>query len=105
MNSNATIISQDPTINSHNKAVYLQKKRELLKNLGELYPEMQILIMALEETRIKPILLVPVVKMLSNLDLGNGFGAVNIVMHDHNITTITGKESIMVNEKITLPLT
>lgn len=101
MNSQTTIVEQDPALKIHNLEVLVKKKKELIDALGVLDPELHILIMALSETRIRPILLVPVVKMLSNLDMGNGFGAVNIVMHDHNITTITGKESIMVNEKIT----
>jgi len=94
MNSNVTITSQDPTFAPNNRKVFL-------KALQETYPELSFLLMALEETQVKPILLVPVVKMLSNLDISKGYGSVNIIMRDHVITHIKAEETIVVEESVT----
>lgn len=65
-------------------------------------PDIYLLNMVLSETKIDPRILIPVIKMLGNMDMGNGFGAVNIIMRDHSVTMIKGEESIVVNTKVSL---
>ena len=58
--------------------------------------------MALEETDVNTMVLPKVIRGISNLDAGTGFGKVSIYMSNHKITQIKTEESDQVNDDATI---
>jgi len=69
------------------------------KMMSEVYPELYFVKIALEETGVNPLILPKIIRSLSNLALGTGFGKVQVFMQKTVITQIKGEESINVNER------
>lgn len=67
--------------------------------LSDVYPELAFIKIALEETGVNPLILPKIIRSLSNLALGTGYGKVQVFMQQTIITQIKGEESINVNER------
>ena len=71
-----------------------EKYLEVLRTLD---PELYIIKMALEETGVNAMILPRVIRMLSNLDIGSGYGEITILMKARMVTQIKGNESDVLN--------
>ena len=74
-----------PTIEQMNTNTYYEV-------LSTFDPELYLIKIALEETRVNPALIPPVIRAISNLAIGSGYGRVNIYMQEKRITSIDGEE-------------
>jgi len=68
--------------------------------LKKVYPDLWFIKMALDETHINPLIVPKILRSLSNLALGTGFGKVQVFMQQTVITQIKGEESINVNQSV-----
>lgn len=81
-----------PTVEAAN----LQKYWEIVRHLE---PEFYLLRVAIQETGINPMILPKVIRSISNLAIGTGFGKVQIFMSAGKVTQIKGEESDQVDEE------
>ena len=61
-------------------------------------PDVYAIKVALLETKVNPQLVPKIIRAMSNIAYGTGFGNVSISMSERKIAQITAKESEMVNE-------
>lgn len=81
-----------PTVEEAN----LEKYYDVIRQLD---PELYMIKIALEETKINPLVLPKVIRQLSNLAMGTGYGKVQIFMARGTITQIKGEESDEFNDE------
>ena len=55
---------------------------------------------ALTETGLNPVLLPPIIRSLAMLNIGSGYGKVQILMVKNKITSIVGEENVLVQENV-----
>jgi hypothetical protein len=67
-----------------------------------LEPEFYLVRLALGETDVNTMLLPKVIRAISNLDTGTGYGRVSIYMSNHKITQIKTEESDQINDDATI---
>lgn len=63
-------------------------------------PELYLIKVALDETGVDPMLLVPIIRSLGNLSIGAGYGKIQIYMQAKVITNIEATEKINVNQDV-----
>jgi len=68
--------------------------------LKKVYPDLWFIKIALDETQVNPLIIPKILRSLSNLALGTGFGKVQVFMQQTVITQIKGEESINVNQSV-----
>lgn len=78
-----------PTVDQVNLDTYWEIVRKL-------EPEFYMLRIALAETGVNPMILPKVVRAISNLATGSGYGKVQIYVQDRIVTTIDGEEKTIV---------
>lgn len=79
-----------PTIT--NNDIYLDVIRQV-------DPELLLIKIALEESRVNPALLPAIIRSIGNMELGTGFGKISIFMQQGMITQIQGEEWIKVDKQ------
>lgn len=84
------------------KKVKQNNEQQFLQTLSKLDPELYLVKVALIETGVNPMLLPKIIRAISNLILGSGFGEVQIIMRSKVIAQIRGAESVMVNESASI---
>jgi hypothetical protein len=84
-----------PTIEQSNLESYWEIVRRL-------EPEFYLVRLALGETDVNTMVLPRVIRAISNLSEGTGYGRVSIYMSDHKITQIKTEESDQFNDNATL---
>ena len=62
-------------------------------------PELYLIKLALKESGVNPMVLPKIIRQISNLSSGTGFGKVQIFIQKSIITQVTGEESDKVNER------
>jgi len=77
------------------EAVNLEKYWEVIRQLD---PELYKLKILLREFRVNPVILESVIKSISNLAYGSGYGKIQIFMQNKRITNVKPEESNEVNE-------
>lgn len=77
-------------------------EKQFLHMLSQADPELYLIKMALMETGVNPMILPKIIRSISNLILGSGFGEVQIIMRSKVIAQIRGAESVMVNESASI---
>jgi hypothetical protein len=80
-----------PTIEQSNLSAYWDIVRRL-------EPEFYLLRLALQETEVNTMVIPRVIRAISNLSEGTGYGRVSIYMSDHKITQIKTEESDQFND-------
>ena len=68
--------------------------------IRQLDPELYLIKIALEETGINPMILPRIIRSMSNLNVGTGYGKVQIFMQARVITSIKGEENDNINLSI-----
>lgn len=81
-----------PTIKQTNETQYL----EVIRRLD---PELYLIKIALEETKVDPGIIPHIIRSLYNLSVGTGYGKVQIFMQNRVITQLKGEESVEVNRQ------
>lgn len=81
-----------PTIEQAN----LDKFEEMLRKLA---PELYLIAVSLKETGVNPLILPRIIRSISYLAEGTGFGKVQVFIQERVITQIKGEESDEVNER------
>ena len=81
-----------PTVESANLEQYYDVIRQL-------DPELYLIKLALKETGVNPMVLPKIIRSISNLALGTGYGKVQVIMESRTIKLIQGEEKTSVNEK------
>lgn len=84
-------MSSLPTI----EQVNLQNYLEIVRTLD---PELYLIKMALAETDVNPMIIPKIIRNISNLAIGTGYGKVQIFMFGTVITQVVAEESTKVNE-------
>jgi len=74
-------------------------EQKYLETLSKADPELYLIKMALIETGLNPMILPKIIRSISNLIIGSGYGKVQIFMQARTITQIKGEESVQVDEK------
>lgn len=69
---------------------------ELLKKLD---PELYLVRIALDETKINPLILPKIIRSIGNLNIGTGDGKIQIFMEKRIVTVIKGEETVRVGEQ------
>ena len=64
-----------------------------------LAPELYLIKLALKESGVNPMVLPKIIRQISNLASGTGYGKVQIFIQSKTITQVTGEESDRVNER------
>lgn len=77
-------------------------EQQFLDYIAKLDPELYLIKLALVETGVNPMILPKIIRAISNLMLGSGFGEVQIVMRSKIIAQIRGAESVLVNENASI---
>lgn len=72
----------------------LQSFHQVVRQLD---PELYLIKMALDETNLDPMILLPIIRGLGNLSLGPGYGRVQIYMQARSVTDVEVTEKIKVN--------
>lgn len=62
-------------------------------------PELYLIKLALKESGVNPLVIPKIIRQISNLASGTGYGKVQIFIQSKTITQVTGEESDRVNEK------
>lgn len=81
-----------PTIDMVNEEKYWDIIRQI-------DPEIYLIKLALKETGVNPMILPKIIRSISNLALGTGFGKVQVIMESKIVTMVQGEEKTQVNEK------
>ena len=84
-----------PTVEQTN----LDNYREVVRKLN---PELYLILIALEETGVNPMIMPKIIRSIGNMNYGSGFGKIQIFMERKTITSINGEEKVLVNEKAVL---
>jgi len=77
----------------------IEKYWEVIRQLD---PELYKLKILLNEFRVNPVILESVIKSISNLAYGSGYGKIQIFMQNRKITNVKPEESNEVNEEALL---
>ena len=75
-----------------------QNRERFMQLLSQIDPELYLIKMALEETQLNPMILPEIIRSISNLLVGSGYGKVQIFMQARVITSVKGEESVNVNK-------
>jgi len=62
-------------------------------------PELYLIKLALKESGVNPMVIPKIIRQISNLASGTGYGKVQIFIQSKTITQVTGEESDKVNER------
>ena len=81
------------TIEQHNIEQYWDVVRQL-------EPEYYLLRIALKETGVNPMILVRIVRSLSNMAGGTGYGKIITYMQNKTVTNVEGVETDRVEERV-----
>lgn len=73
-----------------------------LEQLRKFDPELYVIKIALIESGLNPNILPKIIRAISNVAIGTGYGKVQVIMQSTVITQILGEESSIVNEKATI---
>lgn len=84
-----------PTIEKINLENYLEVVRKL-------DPELYLIKVTLVETGLNPMIVPKILRSISNLVYGTGYGKVQVFMQAKVVTQIKGEESVEVNEKASI---
>jgi len=74
-----------------------QNNQQYLKLLQKADPDLYLIKMALEETKVNPAILPRIIRVLGNMNIGTGFGEITILMKSRVITQIKANESDILN--------
>ena len=77
--------------------VNLEKYWDVVRQLE---PEYYLLRLALKQTGVNPLILVRVVRSLSNMAFGTGYGKVVTYMQNKTVTNVEGVETDRVEERV-----
>lgn len=78
-------------IDKNNNEKYLQL-------LAQIDPELYLIKIALVETGLNPMILPKIIRSISNLVIGSGYGKIQIFMQAKVVTQVKGEEAVNVNE-------
>lgn len=67
--------------------------------LQQVDPELYMIKVALHETQLNPRILLPIIRSLSNLSYGTGYGKIEVFMSKFIVTAVKGEESNQVNQQ------
>ena len=81
---------------SQNESVF----NEMLRKIR---PDLWVISDILNETGINYLVLLKVIRQLSNLSLGTGYGTVTVSVENGTVTFVRGEDSDKVNEKLIKP--
>ena len=84
--------------NISNATIEYQNMTKFYELLRQCDPELFLIKIALQETGLNPMLIPKIIRALSNLAIGTGYGKIQIFMQSKVITQIQGTESTSVNE-------
>jgi hypothetical protein len=74
-----------------------------LENFGQVVrkisPELYLIHIALKETGVNPLVLPKIIRSIANMEMGSGYGKIQIFMERKTITNINGEEKVLVNER------
>lgn len=73
-------------------------QEQFLELLRVADPELYLIKQALLETRINPLIIPQIVRVMGNLLLGTGFGKIEIYMQSRVIKNIVGQEKVMIEQ-------
>lgn len=79
-----------------------ENERQFMEMLSKIDPELYLIKMALLETDLNPMIIPKIIRSVSNLVIGTGYGKVQIFMQARVITQIKGEESVNVQEDATI---
>ena len=75
-------------------------------NLNQLYdvvrrldPELYLIKIALHETGLNPLIIPKIIRAISGLAVGTGYGKIQVFMESKIVTQVSGEERTQVNEK------
>lgn len=74
-----------------------RNEEQFMKVLAAMDPDLYIIKTTLQHTGINPKIVPRILKSLAKLIYGDGYGSVEIAMHQRKITTIFSKETDKVN--------
>jgi hypothetical protein len=63
-------------------------------------PELYLIHIALQETKVNPLIIPKVIRALSNMAVGSGYGKIMIFMERKTVTSINGEERVNVGERV-----
>lgn len=81
-----------PTVEQAN----LDKLYDVIRQLD---PELYLIKLSLKESGMNPIIVPKIIRAISNLAMGTGYGKVQVFMESKTITQVSGEERTQVNEK------
>lgn len=80
------------------KQIEEENQARYLEILSQIDPELWLIKMALVETRLNPTFIPKIIRAISNLLIGSGYGIVKIFMKARIIKQIDSNESVVLDE-------
>ncbi len=62
-------------------------------------PELYLIKLALKESGVNPMILPKIIRSVSMMAMGSGYGKVQIIMESHVIKQVIGEEKVQINER------
>ncbi len=85
-----------------NTTVQQNNQEQYWSVIQQLDPELYLIRIAIQETGINPMILPKIIRAISNLNIGTGYGRVQVFMTNHKVTQVKNEESDTLNENATI---
>ena len=72
-------------------------QEQFLEMLAKMDPELYLIKIALLETKINPVIIPRIIRVLGNMNIGTGYGEITILMEERVVTQVKANESDVLN--------